>query len=76
MMLLLNLNDSGLMIQNHKLRQDYAYLTIKNKLPNENKRANFLAFSINTGIYRVESDMQKIPRPKHTKNPIIRCILD
>lgn len=50
------------------------YLKMKNKLPNENRRANFLAFKIKTGMYSVETDMQKIPRLRHTKNPKIRCI--
>lgn len=49
---------------------------MKNKLPNENNNANFLAFNINTGIYNVDKDIQNIPKPMQTTNPKIRCSLD
>lgn len=55
---------------------DFAYLIMKNRLPNENKSANFLAFSISTGIYSVDNDMQKMPRLTHTKKPNILCSRD
>lgn len=48
------------------------YLKMKNKLPNENRSANFLAFKISTGKYSVDNDIQNMPMPRHIRNPNIR----
>lgn len=54
----------------------FSYLRIKNTLPRENKRANFLAFNINTGKYKVDRVIQNMPRPMHIRKPNILCSRD
>lgn len=47
---------------------------MKNTLPSVYRSANFLALSIKTGIYKVESPKQNVPKSKQTIKPIILCI--
>lgn len=49
---------------------------MKNRLPNVNSRANFLALKSNTGMYIADKLKHSIPMQMHKPKAVSRCTLD